>query len=181
MNKLLVINGSPRKNGRTKELARYISKTYDTDLIDLSELNLPVFNGEDAQDDLQSVITLKQSVLQADAIILTSPDYHGGMSGALKNALDFLDSSYFKNKPVSLLAVCGGGKGGVNPLNQMRIVARALYANVLPKQLVLDPSNFDSKNKSIVDSSALSISEMIRELKMYAKISKQLLAEEAWE
>jgi azobenzene reductase len=179
--KLLIVNGSPRKNGRTKELAKYISKTYDTDLIDLSEINLPVFNGEDSQDELQSVITLKHSVSHADAIILASPDYHGGMSGALKNALDFLDSSYFKNKPVTLLAVCGGGKGGINPLNQMRIVARALYANVLSKQLVLDPSHFDLKNKSIVDASALSISEIIRELKIYSKLSKQILAEEVWE
>lgn len=66
------------------------------------------------------------------------------MSGALKNALDFLGSDEFEHKTVALIAVGGGGKGGMNALNNMRIVMRGVYANVIPRQLVLDPPCFVS-------------------------------------
>ena len=56
--------------------------------------------------------------------MLCTPEYHNAMSGALKNSLDYLSSSEFVHKPVALLAVAGGGKGGINALNSMRTVAR---------------------------------------------------------
>ena len=59
------------------------------------------------------------------------------MSGALKNSLDYLSSSEFIHKPVALLAVAGGGKGGINALNSMRTVARGVYANAIQNKLCL--------------------------------------------
>lgn len=49
---MLVINGTPRKHGRTRIAASYIAALYHTDLIDLSEFVLPVFNGEAEQSEL---------------------------------------------------------------------------------------------------------------------------------
>lgn len=107
---MLVINGTPRKHGRTRIAASYISALYHTDLIDLSEFILPIFNGEAEQSELLQVQELKQRVTKADAIVLISPEYHSGMSGALKNALDYLSSEQFKYKPVALLAVAEAEK-----------------------------------------------------------------------
>ncbi|MEC1547777.1 FMN-dependent NADPH-azoreductase [Bacillus rugosus] len=166
---MLVINGTPRKHGRTRIAASYISALYHTDLIDLSEFILPIFNGEAEQSDLLQVQELKQRVTKADAIVLLSPEYHSGMSGALKNALDFLSSEQFKYKPVALLAVAGGGKGGINALNNMRTVMRGVYANVIPKQLVLDPVHIDAENAAVMENIKVSIKELVEELSMFAK------------
>ncbi|MEC1738691.1 NAD(P)H-dependent oxidoreductase [Bacillus mojavensis] len=165
---ILVMSGSPRKHGRTRVAATFISSLYHTDLIDLSEFILPLFNGEADQAELMRVQELKQRVSEADAIVLLSPEYHSGMSGTLKNALDFLSNEQFKYKPVALLAAAGGGKGGINALNNMRTVMRGLYANVIPRQLVLDPVTIDVENATVTEHMAVSIKELMEELHMFA-------------
>lgn len=167
--KLLVINGSPRKNGRTGIAARFITKTYNCELIDLSKGEIPLYNGSQEQFELKEVKELRRQVMEADGIILTSPEYHSAMSGALKNALDFLGSEQFSHKPVALLVVAGGGKGGINALNNMRIAGRGVYANVIPKQVVLDPHCFDYDNEGLLEDPSLLVKALVDELKSYVK------------
>ena len=171
---ILVINGGPRKTGRTRLAASFIAKTYDTEYFDLSEKEVPLFNGEEEQRQLQVVRDLKHAVSTADAIILLSPEYHSGMSGALKNALDFLSSEQFAHKPVGLIAVAGGGKGGINALNNMRTVMRGVYANAIPKQLVLDPICFDYYKNEIKTEPAMLVKQLIDELTVYADAFNRL-------
>ncbi|SFB93182.1 azobenzene reductase [Bacillus sp. OV322] len=167
--KLLVIGGSPRKNGRTGIAARFMAENLQAEIIDLSKAVLPLYSGEDEQLQNEDVKRLRQAAGEADGIILASPEYHSGMSGALKNALDFLGSEQFSHKPVALLVVAGGGKGGINALNNMRTVARGLYANVIPKQLVLDPHCFDYENDTLNPDPALLAAALMDELKLYVK------------
>ncbi|MFC3883884.1 NADPH-dependent FMN reductase [Bacillus songklensis] len=164
--KLVVINGSPRKQGRTGMVSRFISNAYGVEFIDLSALILPLFNGGETQAKLMSVRVLREAVEEADGIILASPEYHSGMSGALKNALDFLSCQHFQHKPVALIAVAGGGKGGINALNNMRVVARGLYANVIPKQVVLDPICFTENGELTAEAGKL-VDDVLMELKLY--------------
>jgi azobenzene reductase len=164
---MVVINGSPRKTGRTGIVARHISQQYGAKLIDLSEGTLPLYNGEDSQDLLPSVKQLRKAVQEADGVVLCSPEYHNAMSGALKNALDFLGSDEFEHKPVALIAVGGGGKGGMNALNNMRIVMRGVYANAIPRQLVLDPSCF--AGGTLTEAAAQQVDGVMSELKRYMK------------
>ncbi|TDK62117.1 NAD(P)H-dependent oxidoreductase [Bacillus salipaludis] len=172
--KVVIINGSPRKKGRTRIAARFIAKKYDAELLDLSEVSIPLYNGEAEQAELPEVQQLKRMVKEADAVILASPEYHSAMSGALKNTLDFLSSEQFAQKPVALLAVAGGGKGGINALNNMRMVARGLYANAIPKQLVLDPHCFDYEQNTLNQESAELVDGLLKELILYTKFYQTL-------
>lgn len=61
---MLVINGTPRKHGRTRIAASYISALYHTDLIDLSEFILPIFNGEAEQSELCRYRSLSSASLK---------------------------------------------------------------------------------------------------------------------
>ncbi|WP_163100800.1 NADPH-dependent FMN reductase [Peribacillus alkalitolerans] len=167
--KLVILSGSPRKKGRTGIASRYIAREFGAELIDLSEIVLPLYNGEASQAEEKEVQRLKKSVQEADGIILATPEYHSGMSGALKNVLDFLSNEQFAHKPVALLAVAGGGKGGINALNNMRIIGRGLYANVIPKQLVLDPHCFDYDNDGLKNDPAILVKALVEELQLYVK------------
>lgn len=167
---LVVINGTPRKTGRTGIVARRIAEKFEAELIDLSTGNLPLFNGEEEQNELDSVKHLKNTVENADGIVLCTPEYHNGMSGSLKNALDFLGSRQFKYKPVGLIAVAGGGKGGINALNNMRVVARGVYANVIPRQLVIDKDHIDVEQLVLSEESNESVQNLMDELIMFTKV-----------
>ncbi|AZB42026.1 NADPH-dependent oxidoreductase [Bacillus sp. FJAT-42376] len=172
---LLVLSGGPRKHGRSAVAAKHISEAHQTELIDLSSFGLPMYTGEEAQADDSQVKKLKAAAEKADGFVLISPEYHGGVAGALKNALDFLNSGYFAQKPVALVSVAGGGKGGINTLNQMRTIMRALYANAIPKQLVLDPHCFDMEAKTVKEEPAELVRDLINDLTLYVNISKEII------
>jgi FMN reductase len=59
------------------------------------------------------------AVYACDAMIWSSPTYHGSVSGSFKNALDWLillaehDPPYLTNKPVGLVTTAGGVQGGM--------------------------------------------------------------------
>ncbi len=171
---ILIINGSPRETGRTTQVTRELHKSYQSPFLDLSQLSLPIFTGEPHQYEIEEVKVLTEAIEKADGILLATPEYHGAMSGALKNAFDFLNSAYFAHKPVALVAVSGGGKGGINALNNLRTVTRALYANVLSKQLVLDPADIVEKG-TLRKNAADGIHELVNELTLYTQVSKQIL------
>ncbi|MBS2968070.1 NAD(P)H-dependent oxidoreductase [Metabacillus sp. KIGAM252] len=171
---VLVLSGGPRKHGRSAIAAKCIAENHKTDLIDLSQFALPLFTGEESQAADSQVKKLKEAAEKADGFVLLSPEYHGGIAGALKNALDFLNSGYFAQKPVALVSVAGGGKGGINTLNQMRTIMRALYANTIAKQLVLDPHCFDMEAKALNAEPAGLVNELMDELALYLEISKQI-------
>jgi chromate reductase len=65
--------------------------------------DLPLFNPDIEETDPLSVATLRNQIIAADALIIASPEYAHGITGVLKNALDWLVSSEaFINKPVAL-------------------------------------------------------------------------------
>ena len=74
---------------------------------------------------------------QCDAFLLSSPEYHGTMSGAMKNTLDWLYSKHVKGKVFGLMSTLGGARDS-NTLNHMRISLRWLHAcEAVPEQLAI--------------------------------------------
>lgn len=57
----------------------------ETRLLDLRQTELPTYNPEDSS---ESNTQVQYLVKWADAFTLASPDYHGSMSGVMKNFLD---------------------------------------------------------------------------------------------
>ncbi|WP_062105364.1 NADPH-dependent FMN reductase [Bacillus niameyensis] len=174
---ILIINGGMPKGGRTELITHFIANKYSYDRLDIRAAHLPIMTGEQDQWELPSVISFKERVQKAEGIILISPEYHGGMSGALKNTLDYLSSEELAHKPVALLATAGGGKGGINCLNNMRTVMRGFYANVIPKQIVLDPDCFNDLDGNLWEQPQKLVNEMVEELKMYVNISAFIATE----
>ncbi|MFC7321669.1 NADPH-dependent FMN reductase [Halobacillus campisalis] len=164
---ILIISGTPRKKGRTRKVAYTLSSRLPAEVIDLSDLTLPLFNGEGEQDRVSEVQWLRELSNEADAFIWLSPEYHNGMSGALKNALDFLNIDHFRHKPTLLMSVSGGGKGGINSINQMRLVGRGLHAMVVPDQLIFDPDSFKEDGAFTADIESR-VTQVLREFTHYA-------------
>jgi FMN reductase len=109
-----------------------------TRLIDLNEYHLIFCDGkEDESGYPTDVFTLREAVRAAQGIILATPEYHGGYSGVLKNALDLMGFEEFEGKMLGLVGVSGGAMGAFGAMNNLRAVGRALHAWVVPEQASL--------------------------------------------
>jgi NAD(P)H-dependent FMN reductase len=105
-----------------------------TRLIDLRDYQLVFCGEEDESAYPEDVFRLRREVGQAQGIILGTPEYHGGFSGVLKNALDLMRSSEIQGKVIGLVGVSGGALGATDSLNGLRTIGRSLHAWVVPEQ-----------------------------------------------
>lgn len=65
---------------------------------------MPLFNPDIEHTSPASVIDLRDKIIHADGLIIASPEYAHGVSGVMKNALDWMvGNESFVNKPVMLL------------------------------------------------------------------------------
>ncbi len=104
-------------------------------LIDLRNYQLAFCDGGDNDDKLpKDVQRLRDEVKRAHGVILATPEYHGGYSGVLKNALDLMGFDEFEGKMIGLVGVSGGAMGASGALNALRTVGRAIHAWVVPEQ-----------------------------------------------
>jgi FMN reductase len=80
---------------------------------------------------------LVESCYSADGMIWSSPLYQGTISGALKNALDWLhllarrDLSFLHDKVIGLISAAGGTQG-LQAINTMEFAVRALRGWAVP-------------------------------------------------
>ncbi|MFC7115208.1 NADPH-dependent FMN reductase [Natronoarchaeum sp. GCM10025703] len=170
---VVAICGSLREESHTRNallvaLAGAEATGATIDLIDLRELDLPVFDADEPSAGDAEALT--DRVRQADAILLGTPMYHGSYSAPLKNALDYCGFDEFEDRSVGLLAVAGG-RFPVTALDHLRSVCRALDAWVLPYQAVVPQASQAFEGGEFVDEElANRVSTLGRRLVQYADI-----------
>jgi len=96
---------------------------------------LPLVGAKGSWDD-ENVKEFQELAISSDAFILSSPEYHGTMSGVMKNSLDWLYSKHTSGKVFGLMSTLGG-QASNNTLNHMRIAARWIYGWVAPVQIAV--------------------------------------------
>src|ERR687887_1752411 len=108
----------------------------ETRLLDLRELDLPLYD-PDADEPTEAGAELIESCYLANGLIWSSPLYQGTISGALKNALDWLhllgqrDPPYLHDKVIGLISAAGGTQG-LQAINTMEFAVRALRGWAVP-------------------------------------------------
>ncbi len=122
----------------------------ETRILDLRISELPMYRPDEPLDSpiLREATTMVQ---WADSFLLASPDYHGSMSGALKN---FLDHHWdeFAGKLFGFL--CASHEKGITVMQQMRTAVRQCYGWSMPYGVAVhgendfDP-NGDLKNEKV--------------------------------
>lgn len=120
-------------------------------ILDLRTLNLPFCHGGEAYPEYPDVATLQQTVKAADGLILATPEYHGSVSGVLKNALDLMSFEELSGKVVGAISVLGG-QANSNALNDLRTIARWVHAWVIPEQVAIGQAwNAFDKDGKLLD------------------------------
>lgn len=141
MVKIVGINGSLRPesySAKALELAamRVQALGASVEILDLRGMKLPFCDGGDEYPDYPDVEKLRQTVAEADGLILATPEYHGSVSGVMKNALDLMSFDHLAGKVAGLISVLGGQSNN-NALNDLRIILRWVHAWVIPEQVAI--------------------------------------------
>lgn len=91
--------------------------------------SLPLFNPDLEADEPPAVTHLRVAIAQADAVLIASPEYAHGVSGVMKNALDWMVSNgVFVDKPVALW--------NASPRASLALAALAETLSVMSARLV---------------------------------------------
>ena len=105
--KFLAISGSLRAASHNSALLRAMARMApaDIDVVMYRGLgNLPLFNPDIEASDPAPVADLRTQINAADALLIASPEYAHGITGVMKNALDWMvGCEAFVLKPVALL------------------------------------------------------------------------------
>lgn len=147
MIKLLGIAGSLRAgslNRRLLELADELAGDR-ANIVVADLLAIPLCNPDvEAIGTPESVSDLKNRITESDGVLFACPSYYTSMSGALKNAIDWIcrtpeparGSSVLGVKPVAVLGG-GGGGGTINAQDHLKEILTMIGANLM-QEPVLD-------------------------------------------
>ncbi len=137
----------------------------ETHLLDLRKTPLPMFYSE--ENETEEINLIKDRVKWADAFILATPDYHGSMSGSMKNFLDYFWSD-FAGKLFGY--ICASHEKGLTVMDQMRTAVRQCYGWSMPYGLSINGEN-DFENGLIKNPQIQTrLTILSRDLSVYGKL-----------
>ncbi len=176
--KLLGIAGSMRINSYSLKALEYVLNNAKnihgskTDVFNLRNNKLPIYE-PDLDEDLltniekENIKKAKLLVEWSDAIILSSPDYHGSISGVLKNFLDYFWKE-FSGKTFGY--ICASHEKGLTVMEQMRTSIRQCYGWSLPYGVSTSSNDFDREGNVINSKTILRLDMLSRDITYYGKI-----------
>jgi len=145
--KLLTISGSLRKASLNRKLLAEAARLFGEADVTNADLRLPLYDGdlEEADGIPASVQILANQIADADAVVISSPEYNQAPSGVLKNALDWVsrvDGSPWASKPVALIHAAAGRTGGARANYALRLMMAPFGTDLLQGPEILVASAF---------------------------------------
>jgi chromate reductase, NAD(P)H dehydrogenase (quinone) len=145
---------------------------------------LPLYNEDEDRDQvLRPVIEFKSAIEKADGLVVISPEYNHGMSGVLKNAIDWVSrpgyDSVLKNKPVVVMTASNSALGGVRAQLQLRETFASTLSRVLARrQVVIGQAPKKIVDGKLADTETLAfIDDAIRDLLDEITLLRQMARE----
>jgi NAD(P)H-dependent FMN reductase len=144
--KIVALSGSTRTASYNSALiaaAARMLREHGAEVVEVSlrEHPIPLYDGdlEEAHGIPQNALALRREILDADALIVATPEYNGSISAVLKNAIDWVSRPFdggrpgaaFRGKPVLLMSASPSAGGGTRALAHLEFIMRALGARVL--------------------------------------------------
>jgi NAD(P)H-dependent FMN reductase len=158
MLKLKILIGSTRAGRAADHVVPWVARhaqarsTFDVDVLDLREWDLPMFTETihtigDFHDPTYSQPLIRRwnnTLRDADAVLIVTPEYNHSIPAVLKNALDSLFFSFaLRNKPAGIVGYSAGPVGGARSVEHLAHVL--IEAEAVPlRNTVLIPAVHDA-------------------------------------
>lgn len=132
--RVALILGAVRHDNYTAKAAALVvdelrSRGVHVDVIDPGQMDLPM-PGTGSTPDAER---MQEIVRRASALVLCTPEYHGGLSSVIKLVIENMGfPSAMSGKPVALLGVAAGRIGAIKSLEMLRSICSHVGCLVLP-------------------------------------------------
>ena len=142
--KVVAISGSLRLDSYNRKALR-VAERFASEVgasveeVDLKKLNLPLYDGDIETIGLpESVQKLKSVVESADVLLIASPEYNHSISGALKNAIDWLSrgKNSLNGKTAAIFGASTGLFGTIRGQTHLRQILAALNVTMVSQPQV---------------------------------------------
>ena len=187
--KILAFAGSTRTESFNKKLIRIAvagarQAGAEVTLIDLRDFPLPLYDGdlEDRDGLPENAKKLKQLFLTHDGLLISAPEYNSGITGVLKNTIDWVsrsegdeeDLACYIGKVAALMSASPGFLGGLRGLFQVRWILGNIKVLMLPDQVTVpkaheafnaDGSLKDAKKQAAVEKLGATLAGTVAKLK----------------
>lgn len=145
--KIFLFAAALRKDSYNKKLISVVNEflkknQIETDLADFSGFNMPLYDGdiEETSGLPPGALDFKRRLEQADATIISSPEYNFSVPGTLKNLIDWISRARpmpWKKKNILLLSASPSLVGGVRGLWHLRVPLEGCGSFVYPDMFSL--------------------------------------------
>ncbi len=171
------ISGSLRKDSyNTALLHAAVDLMPDGMLLDIIDIaSLPMFNQDFEKPFPESVVTFRDKLNKADAILIATPEYNSSLTGALKNAIDWASRSPqapLPGKPAAIMGASTGKFGTIRAQLHLRQVLTHVGAQPLGKPEVLvarAEKAFDADGKLVDETTRGFLRELLLALKKWTE------------
>ncbi len=130
------LGGTCKPNSTSEKAARLVLKHAEdagarTEMLAGPDLIFPMYDPS-VKERHPNAVRMVETLRKADGIVLSSPSYHGTISGLLKNALDYAEDMrrdkkvYFGGRVVGCIGCAAGWQGASSTVETLRSIAHAL-------------------------------------------------------
>lgn len=169
---LLGLSGSLRVEATNRKLIREAARLFGECAFAEADLDLPLYNGDVEDQGIPAKVrTLAGQVADADAVVISTPEYNKGISGVLKNALDWIsrvDGQPWRNKPVALMSSAAGRAGGERGQQMLHLCMLPFRPHLIPGpefHLARPADNMDAEGRLINELSVKTLTELMVNLR----------------
>lgn len=159
--KLVGLVGSLRKDSYNRLLLHKVAELLpeDVSLVDLDYSDVPVFNQDFEFPTPASVVRVREAIKNADGVLFFVPEYNQGISGALKNVIDWISrpvsfetmEKVLVGKPVGMMGATMGVSGTITAQENLRSYLSFMNVNVMPQPRVTISGVHTKVNEGVLD------------------------------
>jgi chromate reductase len=175
--KILALCGSLRKGSLNRRLLPYaiegaVAAGGAVEELGPEALELPLYNGDLEHDGRypEAVEAWRARIQRADGLLIASPEYNHGMSGVLKNAIDWASRppNVLAGKVVGSFGTTSGLFGTARSQMNLRLVMAPLNAWVVPKTVLIPQGG-----QALDEAGRLKVPLLVQELAAVGRIVVQ--------
>lgn len=184
--KYLAIVGTNSDVSTNRMLLQFMQKHFSSEAeIELYEIkDLPAFMEPEDSEVPEKVEELSEKILNADGVIIATPEYDHAIPAVLKSALEWISytSQALTDKPVLIVGASHGTLGSSRAQAHLRQILDSpeLAARIMPSsEFLLGKSQaaFDNAGDLIYPDKLAELDEIFREFVLFTDITTKLLAE----